>query len=242
MLWKRHGKTRKLGTFCPKVSAEQVELYKALYDLLLPGEEVNVADIAPTGHRLLYSTFTMHFSSRNQVDSAFEQSLIFSILSPKQGHYLSANVLQQLFSRTQRTCFSTFFHAARLGGCDVDYVMVEYAEEDNRDEEFHEDDDDGEVGSESGLADGEVDDMEDEIMEMDFRGPGEGLGDASEQAHLDTPDNTATFELTSGDHNRNDDHLEDDEDMFEIVPQSTAEDPILRCRLLYLGPWYCFPA
>ena len=116
--------------------------------------------------------------------------------------------------------------------------MVEYAEEDNRDEENN---DDGEVRSESGLANGEVDNMEDEIMEMDFPGPGEGLGDASKQAHLEIPDNTTMFELTSGDHNSNNDHLKD-EDMFKIVPQSMTEDLILRCGLLYLGPWYCFPA
>jgi hypothetical protein len=105
--------------------------------------------------------------------------------------------------------------------------MVEYAEENNGDEEDHKDDDGGEDESESGLNGGEVDDMEDEIMEMDFQGPGEGLGDASKQARLETPDNTATFELTGGDRNGSDDHFEDDEDMFEIVPQSTAGDPIL---------------
>jgi hypothetical protein len=231
MLRKRQGKTRKLGTFCPKVSAQQAKLYKALYDQLLPGEDVNMGDIAPTAHRLLYSTFTMRFGSSNRVESAFEQSLIFSILSPKPAHYLSANFLQQLFSRTQRTCFSTLFHAARLGGPDVDYVMVEYAEEDDEDRDGV---DDGEE-EEDEFECGAINDAEDEMMEMDFRGPGEGLDDAGgEQGALGIEDNTDMFELANGDGDG------DDEGIFEIVPQSAEGDQILRCEYLVFG-WLLHP-
>jgi hypothetical protein len=234
MLWKREGKTHKLGTFCPKVTAEQVKLYKTLYEQLLPGEGVDMADIATTAHRILYSTFTMHFSSRNKVDSAYEQSLIFSIMSPKPGHYLSANVLQQLFARTQRTCFSTFFHTAWLGGPEVDYISVDYTEDvvdEEEDEEGQEDE------FESGLVDGEIEDVEDEMNELDFQGPGEGLGGLNEQDAAVIVDDTTMFELAGADGDDLHGNIttarplddNDDEGMFEVVPQGKEGDQILRC-------------
>lgn len=174
MLWKQEGKMWKLGGFCPKVSAEQIGLYKALYQLLLQGEDVTMDNIAPVSHQILYSTFTMHFSLHNKVDSAFEQSLIFSILLLKPGHYLPANVLQQSLACIQQTCFSTIFHTAWLGSPDINYRMVEHTEEqDVNDEGYDEgEDEDDELGS--GLPGLEIDDAKDENNEIDFQGPGLG--------------------------------------------------------------------
>jgi len=71
---------------------------------------------------------------------------------------------------------------------------------------------------------GEIDDAEDEMMEMDFRGPGEGLDDAGgEQGALEIETNTDMFELASGDGDG------DDEGLFKIMPQSAEGDQILRC-------------
>jgi hypothetical protein len=111
--------------------------------------------------------------------------------------------------------------------------MVDYTEEDEVDEE---DDGEGEEDEfESDLANGEIEDAEDEMNEMDFQGPGEGLGGPSEQGAVAITDDAAMFELAGAD--GDDLHsniatahpLGDDEGMFEVVPQGKEGDQILRC-------------
>ena len=105
----------------------QLGLFKELYHHLLAGEAVELDALGPTAHRVLLSSFTLSLNARNQVDSAVEQSMIFSLMAPTPGRFLSALSHTQLFARSQRTIFTTFFHTAWHGGPDCDFKLDDRA-------------------------------------------------------------------------------------------------------------------
>jgi hypothetical protein len=166
MLWKKQGKTTKLGKLRPKLTPGLVALFNCLYDVLLRGEDATIASIAPVAHKILYDTFTLRLDPCNPVDSAFEQSVAFSMLKPTVGQYLSANELTRYLSFIQRSAFSTLVHVARLGGPEVPYHLVE---RDVIDGCWDEDD------CTSDVTDDEV-----EQEQLVFGQPGEGLGDSED--------------------------------------------------------------
>src|SRR6267154_725024 len=99
-------------------------------------------EFGPIAHEILYSSFTMATSVKDQVATAMEQSVIFSILTPEKGKYLSPKVLSFIFAHTQRTGFSAILHVAWEGGIEKGHVMEDRSEVTDVTEE--ESDDDGE--------------------------------------------------------------------------------------------------
>jgi hypothetical protein len=123
MLWFKFRKTTRVGSFKPKLTPVAIEQFKALYTLLLQGQSVDMASIAPIAHRILFFTFTTPMDTRHPVDSAFEQSLIFSMVTSNAEQWLSADCLTHLCAQVQRTIFSTFFHTAWMGGIDGAFTL-----------------------------------------------------------------------------------------------------------------------
>jgi hypothetical protein len=123
MLLRKHGKGNMFGNFKPKVTKPQQSLFKDFYNLLLKGADVELTSLAPLAHRILLSSFTLSLNARNQVDSGFEQFMIFAIMTPSLHTFLSALCHTQLFAQTQRTIFSTFLHTAWHGGADADFKL-----------------------------------------------------------------------------------------------------------------------
>jgi hypothetical protein len=120
LLLLKHRKTARLGKFKPKLTKVQYDLFVVL--------------IAPIAHRILFSVFTMSMDARTKVDSAMEQSLILTMMTPDQDQWLSAQCLTQLFAQTQRTIFSTIFHTAWHGGINADFNLEDRTGEDNTNE------------------------------------------------------------------------------------------------------------
>jgi hypothetical protein len=165
ILWSRHEAIDDLGTFRPRLTKEQIEQFESLYRVLSDStsDVVDVEVIAPIIHRILFQTFARSLNPNNLVDSALEQSLIFSSLSLEDGKYIRANIIQHYLACIQRTCFSTFFHVARLGGTQSNYRMAEKSQDDDNCEEGEED------------VNIDVEDHEDAVGEMMFRRP-RGVG------------------------------------------------------------------
>jgi hypothetical protein len=176
MLWFRCGKTGNLGTFRPKCSKAQQELFKELYDVLLAGEGEGGWDLAPILcliHRIMVLVLTTSTSVKEKIATVLEQGLLLSSLT-QNGNYRSANQLTQSCSQIQRTFLSTITHAAFLGGFEKDYILQEYDTLDS-----------GNVG-ENGepvdeVADGaEAADAEDDEKELEYHPPGAGLNGVDE--------------------------------------------------------------
>ncbi|KIM73120.1 hypothetical protein PILCRDRAFT_733216 [Piloderma croceum F 1598] len=173
MLWRKHGKGDMFGNFKPKVTKPQQSLFRDLYNLLLKGADVELTSLAPLAHRILLSSFTLSLNARNQVDSAFEQFMIFAIMTPSLHTFLSALCHTQLFARTQRTIFSTFLHTAWHGGADTDFKLEDRGSVTGNDEGNKQ-----EPGGNGGDLDTEADDTGDDIdfHQFDEMAPTAGAG------------------------------------------------------------------
>ena len=124
MLWLKFRKTGGIGSFKPKLTQTVLEEFKVLYGLLSQGEEVDTGSLATTAHRILFLTFTTSMDIRQPVDSALEQSIIFSMLTPHRDQWLSAACLTCICAQVQRTIFSTIFHTAWMGGIDGTFTLT----------------------------------------------------------------------------------------------------------------------
>ena len=123
MLWLKFRKTGGIGSFKPKLTQAMLEEFKVIYGLLSQGAEVDTGSLVATAHRILFHTFTTSMNARQPVDSALEQSLIFSMLTPHAEQWLSAACLTRLCSQVQRIIFSTIFHTAWMGGIDGTFTL-----------------------------------------------------------------------------------------------------------------------
>ena len=124
MLWLKFRKTGGIGSFKPKLTHKVINEFKVLYTLLSQGEAVDISSLVATAHRILFHSFTTPMDARQPVDSAIEQSLIFSMLTPHNEQWLSAACLTCLCSQAQRTIFSTIFHTAQMGGIDGTFTLA----------------------------------------------------------------------------------------------------------------------
>jgi hypothetical protein len=169
MLWKKHESTEGFGNFRPKLTREQFDLFKDLYSLLVQGSALQMAIVAPVAHRLIFSAYTLNMNARNKVDSALEQSLVFTTLTPVKGWYISALSTTQIFAHIQRTGFSALFHTAWHGGIDVDFVL-----ENDMATEEHDDGGDGDGDGEDETVDDlarEAEEVEDGLELHNFKRP-----------------------------------------------------------------------
>jgi hypothetical protein len=181
-LWHKYQKTTPLGKFKPKLSLKLNELFKRLYPLIAVGKEADMIKFGPITHEILYYSFTMATSIKDQVATATEQSVIFSILTPEKGKYLSPKVLSYIFAHMQRTGFSAILHVAWEGGIEKKYIMEDRSKISDRTEEDNEDNDEED--------DDEEDDDEktrgEEDNEEQARGAESEMGDVEEEAELRT--------------------------------------------------------
>jgi hypothetical protein len=219
MLWKKHESIEGFGNFRPKLTREQFDLFKDLYSLLVRGPALDVGILAPIAHRIIFSAYTLNMNARNKVDSALEQSLIFTILTPVKGWYISTLSTTQIFAHIQRIGFSALFHTAWHGGIDIDFVL-----ESHMDAEEHQDQD-GEAGEEGYSPDETGDDLAKEVEEVqdglelhNFKGPNAGERIVHREWSLDDFD-------TAGEAT---DEPQSDNMGMEILEDRQHEDPMLR--------------
>lgn len=226
ILWKRTGKHVLLGCFLPKLTLDQLELFLKLYEYLKKGPDADMNAFAPTVHRILYATFTVSTDARIQVATAVEQSLIFSILTSHPGVWLSPQVLCHLYCHYQRTCFTTFFHTAWLGGAEPDYQLETHTEDREEKGEEDEEDKDEERTVNSGVVlERELEDVEDEVEMVNFLGGGGNRADA-DSADVQQLQDSDFFELVDNFSIAGD--IDIGPGSVEIIPQDTAENQILR--------------
>lgn len=110
---KKAGVKNQWRRFTPKCILHQKELFEEkLYPLLYMGTELDMALAGPIIHKILFTFFLSLLNSQKQVASAFEQSLIFSMMMCSPGNFLSPLAFTQLLAHVQRTIFSVFLHAA----------------------------------------------------------------------------------------------------------------------------------
>jgi hypothetical protein len=190
MLQLKFRKHSGLGSFKPKVTQVVFEEFKVLYGLLSQGEKVDTGSLATTAHRILFHTFTTRLSVSQQVDSALEQALIFSMLTPHAEQWLSAVCLTQLCSHMQRTIFSTFFHTAWMGGIDRAFTLSCPPDDAADDGDVHSDDTMTEVQAAMEMEDKEADtDFEKfDGVEVGFEGWAAGSFDVAEISGADGSD------------------------------------------------------
>jgi hypothetical protein len=150
MLWRKHESIEGFGNFRPKLTREQFSLFRDLYSFLVRGSALEIAVLAPIAHRIVFSAYTQNMNVRNKVDSALEQSLVFTTLTPVQGRYISALSTTQMFAHIQRIGFSAFFHTAWHGGIDVDFVLERHIDTEEDEERDDEGDEEGESPEETG--------------------------------------------------------------------------------------------
>jgi hypothetical protein len=171
-LWHKYKKTKLLGTFKPKLSLKLNGLFRQLYPLITMGKDADIRSFGPVVHKILYYSFTMLTSIKDHVATAMEQTLIFCILTPEIGKYLSPKLLFFLFSHTQRTGFSIILHAAWEGGIAKGYLMedcsrgTDQAEEDSDDKDGEGDDGDDDEGAK--VAENEIGDIEEKVEFRSF--------------------------------------------------------------------------
>jgi hypothetical protein len=220
MLWKKYDSMEGFGHFRPKLTPEQLDLFKDLYSLLVRGPALEVGILAPTAHRIIFSAYTLNMNARNKVDSALEQSLIFTTLTPVKGWYISVLSTTQLFAHIQRIGFSALFHTAWHGGIEVDFVLESHMPVDAEEDQ----DQDGEGGEERDSPDETGDDLAREVEEVqdglelhDFKGPNAVERTAPREWSLDDFDTAG--EATD----------EQSDDLgVEILEDRQDEDPMLR--------------
>ena len=170
---------------------------------------------------------------RDQVATATEQSIIFAILTPMRGQYLSANVLGFLFNAAQRTGFSAVVHAAWEGGIDNAYTMEDHSKPTNTTGEDSENE--TEVEDEDQLAkvaENEMDDVQDEIGLQNFH---------HHDLCLDQPDFSAgdDFFEQVGEGSSEDATAPLDDSVIEVIPDRPQEDGIKRLEVLRLCSRIC---
>lgn len=151
MLWKKFEQAEGFGSFRPKLSQKQLNLFSDLYSLLVHGPDLEISTLAPIAHRIVFSAYTLNMDVRNKVDSALEQSIIFTTLTPVKGWYISVLSTTQIFAHIQRIGFSAFFHTAWHGGIDTDFALESHIDMDE------DEDQDGEGGGDGDAPD-EIDD------------------------------------------------------------------------------------
>jgi hypothetical protein len=218
MLWKKHEQVEGLGNFRPKLSREQFDLFRDLYSLLVRGPALEIATLAPIAHRIVFSAYTLNMNVRNKVDSALEQSIIFTTLTPVKGWYISALSTTQIFAHIQRIGFSALFHTAWLGGIDADFALESQVD-------TEEEDQDGEGGEPGDSADDMRDDLAREAEEVQdgielhsFKGP--NAMESHRELSLDDFDTAG--EVTA-------EPQSEGEDLgVEILEDRPDEDPMLR--------------
>jgi hypothetical protein len=123
-LWHKYKKTKPLGTFKPKLSPKLNGLFRQLYPLIAMGEDTDINSFRPVVHKILYYSFIMPMSIKDNVATTMEQTLIFCILMLEIGKYLSLKLLCFLFFHMQRMGFSTILHAAWEGGIVKGYLAI----------------------------------------------------------------------------------------------------------------------
>jgi hypothetical protein len=220
MLWRKHNSIEGFGNFRPKLSQEQFDLFKELYTLLVRGSALEISVLAPTAHRIVFSAYTLNMNVRNKVDSALEQSLVFTTLTPVKGWYISALSTTQLFAHIQRIGFSALFHTAWLGGVDSDFVLDNHVNTgDEQEDEGNEDEEaDSPEESEDDLA-REAEEAQQGLELHSFKGPN-AVGPTTHREwsldDFDTAGEAATEPQS------------EDEDLgIEILEDRQDEDPLL---------------
>ena len=220
MLWKKHESIKGFGNFRPKLTPEQLHLFKELYSLLVRGSALQIAVLAPIAHRIVFSAYTLNMNVRNKVDSALEQSLVFTILTPVKGWFISALSTTQLFAHIQRIGFSALFHTAWQGGIDVDFVLDSHMDTEEEQEHDGDGDEEGDSPEESGddLA-REAEEAQAELELHSFKAPNSVGPTAHREWSLDdfdTAGEPATEPQSEG------------EDLgIEILEGRQDEDPLL---------------
>jgi hypothetical protein len=220
LLWHRHKKTKPLGAFKPKLSEKLNGLFKRLYPLIAVGHDANANTFGPVVHEILYYTFTMPTSIKDQVATAMEQAVIFSILTPEMGRYLSPKVLCSLFCHAQRTGFSAILHAAWQGGIDKTYTMedrsnaTEQAGEDEEEEEDEAEEEEAEDDEVARAAENEMGDVEEEVELRSFHDQ-DGLSEDDFYERMDTERDSEIVEPL-------------DDNAMEIMPDRPDEDEVMR--------------
>jgi hypothetical protein len=216
-LWNRHKKTKPLGAFKPKLSEKLNRLFRQLYPLIAVGHDADAYAFGPVVHEILYYSFTMPTSIKDQVATAMEQSVIFSILTPEIGRYLSPKVLCALFCHAQRTGFSTILHTAWQGGINKTYAMEDRSnatdqagedEEDDEEDDEEEEEEDDEVAK---AAENEMGDVEEEAELRSFHDQ-DGLSEDDFYERMDTEQNSEPL----------------DDNAMEIMPDRPDEDEVMR--------------
>ena len=110
-LWRRARFGKQLKNFNVKVTEEQKPPIKTFYSMLRKGSDLDL-EVLAVAHRLLLSMFTLSLSCYNKVDSAFEQAMVFTIMTNQRGEYIICNAHTQLCAHAQRTIFTSFIHTA----------------------------------------------------------------------------------------------------------------------------------
>jgi hypothetical protein len=170
-----------LGKFKPRLLPDQLPLFVALYELLKRGTSLEMNDIAPVVHRIIFSMSTSSLDPRVKVDSAVEQSIVLTMTTTIPGLWLSSPALTQLFARWQRVIFSTLFHNGWLGGTERDFALdhhVDTSAEEIVDSEVDEDSDEEDNIEDSDEEDNieerndfelETQDVEEDLRLYDFK-------------------------------------------------------------------------
>jgi hypothetical protein len=226
MLWRKHESIEGFGNFRPKLTREQFSLFRDLYSFLVRGSALEIAVLAPIAHRIVFSAYTQNMNVRNKVDSALEQSLVFTTLTPVKGWYISALSTTQIFAHIQRIGFSAFFHTAWHGGIDVDFVLERHIDTEEDEERDGEGDEEGESPEETGddLA-REAEEVQDGLELHSFKEP-----NAVERAHLEwsLDDFDAAGEEAT-------EPQSDGSDLgMDIIEDCQEDDPLLMYVLLWL--------
>ena len=225
MLWLKFRKTGGIGSFKPKLTQAVLEEFKVLYGLLSQGEEVDTGLLAATAHRILFHTFTTPMNVRQPVDSALEQSLIFSMLTPHAEQWLSAACLTHLCTQLQRTIFSTFFHTAWMGGIDGTFTLSCPPDDKGLSANTESAADDGDSQSPDPMTGVQADtEMEDREADTDFEKFDGVEADFDEWAELDP---SMLLETSCAD--GNDPYSEAQDSGMEILHgRDLCEDPLLK--------------
>jgi hypothetical protein len=226
MLWKKCEQAEGFGNFRPKLSREQFDLFRDLYSLLVQGPALEIATLAPIAHRIVFSAYTLTMNVRNKVDSALEQSIIFTTLTPVKGWYISVLSTTQIFAHIQRIGFSAFFHTAWHGGVGTGFALESQIDTDE------DEDKDGEGGEEGDAADeiddnldGEAEEVQNGLELHTFKGPNSVEPMAHRELSLDDFD-TAGEVITEP-------QSEGQDLGIDILEDRPDEDPILRYDSLY---------
>jgi hypothetical protein len=220
MLWKKHEQIEGFGNFRPKLTRDQLDLFRDLYSLLVRGPTLEISTLAPIAHRIVFSAYTLNMNVRNKVDSALEQSIIFTTLTPVKGWYISVLSTTQIFAHIQRIGFSALFHTAWHGGISVDFALESRIDTGAGDQ-------DGARGEEGDIADETGDDLAREAEEVqdglelhNFKGPNGVERTAYSELSLDDFDTAG--EVTT-------EQQSEGQDLgIDILEDRPDEDPILR--------------